>query len=608
MTMARSKSQLLNKEDVQEEYFTTKNEDLSTTEEDDSDDDPTFDILEKTRSSLSKLSLKKSQSQSRTSKFNDSANNKRKLDFEEVKTPELDEVDKKSFENVEKMIKVDQCKVYLRKHGLRLTGNKNVLIERIREHPGIVNGEGEQKYPALSFVLNCKGDACTGDVVMFEQNVYEMYNIASRSASGPPCGTRIVAGRIVKESYGAAKQQHTFTIEVLWSKGEKPIPPFHPLLIKGRNLYRLKTMRQKWTDELERSKVLLEKHSRGSFARSSRETRVQEKELKKIRKEQRFVRNTCITMHKENQHPHPIPLKPNSSQEQPVISQRQQKPVESTMQPNRILTGIKQQPSFMPQPSQIKPKPAESIMQPKRILTEISQQPKFMPQPSQIKPKPVESIMQPKRILTEISQQPKFMPQPSQIKPQMNSLVQKTYAPENIVKIQNTDVSWKWWGNINEVEKQANTVKDHQSYAQSWPSHVQAYPSGPVNKQALTNLNSPPRSPSRHPMQEQHCRFYARGWCYNGDNCKFLHEYRREQSFNSPPRSPLHLNHGKFNQCHNPNGYVRKQSSTSLNMPPRSPKRQQHCWQYAVGGRCSYGDNSQIPAYGCYDAYELSIL
>lgn len=38
------------------------------------------------------------------------------------------------------------------------------------------------------------------------------FNIAARSAGGPPCGKRIVAGRIVKESYGAAKQQHTFTV------------------------------------------------------------------------------------------------------------------------------------------------------------------------------------------------------------------------------------------------------------------------------------------------------------------------------------------------------------------------------------------------------------
>lgn len=29
---------------------------------------------------------------------------------------------------------------------------------------------------------------------------------------GSPLGRRTVAGRIVKESYGAAKQQHTFTV------------------------------------------------------------------------------------------------------------------------------------------------------------------------------------------------------------------------------------------------------------------------------------------------------------------------------------------------------------------------------------------------------------
>ncbi|GAU33021.1 hypothetical protein TSUD_358880, partial [Trifolium subterraneum] len=109
-------------------------------------------------------------------------------------------------------LKVDECKIYLKKNGLRLTGNKDTLIQRIKEHQEIINGGGEKKYPPHSFVLNCKGDACTGDVVLFEQNVYEMFNIASRSGGGPPCGKRTVAGRIVKESYGAAKQQHTFTV------------------------------------------------------------------------------------------------------------------------------------------------------------------------------------------------------------------------------------------------------------------------------------------------------------------------------------------------------------------------------------------------------------
>ncbi|PKI69625.1 hypothetical protein CRG98_009980 [Punica granatum] len=77
-----------------------------------------------------------------------------------------------------------------------------------------------------------------------EADIRNKFNLASRSANGPPIGKRIVAGRIIKESYGSAKQQQTFTIEVLWSKGEKPLPPLHPLFIKGRNLYRFNTMRQ----------------------------------------------------------------------------------------------------------------------------------------------------------------------------------------------------------------------------------------------------------------------------------------------------------------------------------------------------------------------------
>ncbi|KAL2336398.1 hypothetical protein Fmac_010844 [Flemingia macrophylla] len=243
----------------------------------DSDEDPDFDVLEETQTNFSKLLIKQKARAVEDKGFG-----------EEVVESTSFAPDGEKFEKVQKLIKaglveklkVDECKLYLRKNGLRLTGNKETLIQRIKEHLEILHG-GEEKYPPSSFVLNCKGDACTGDVVLFEQNVYEMFNIASRSASGPPCGKRIVAGRIVKESYGAAKQQHTFTIEVLWSKGEKPLPPLHPVLIKGRNLYRLKTMRQKWEDEAQRQKILMEKHSRGSFARADREARIQEKERRK---------------------------------------------------------------------------------------------------------------------------------------------------------------------------------------------------------------------------------------------------------------------------------------------------------------------------------------
>ncbi|KAK9281375.1 hypothetical protein L1049_004275 [Liquidambar formosana] len=240
-------------EEQEQEYTEIGESDTESYDSDDSQEDPTFDILQKAEAKFSKLSIKK-KSKARIAKDMDMSCGV-DIDEAEIVVPALDEEDEKSFEKVQKMIeeklKVDQCKVYLRKNGLRLTGNKDTLIQRIKDHQEILNGGGEKKYPVSSFVLNCKGDACTGDIVMFEQNVYEMFNIASRSASGPLGGTRMVAGRIVKESYGAAKQQHTFT---------------------------------RWEDEGERQKALMEKHSRGSVARSRRETRIEEKEMRKLLK------------------------------------------------------------------------------------------------------------------------------------------------------------------------------------------------------------------------------------------------------------------------------------------------------------------------------------
>lgn len=88
--------------------------------------------------------------------------------------------------------------------------------------------------------------------------------------SGNILGKRTIAGRITKESYGAAKQQHTFTVEVFWSKGIKKLAPLFPLLVKGRNLYKMRTYRQRWKDESERLVVLAEKHKRGAAAREVR--------------------------------------------------------------------------------------------------------------------------------------------------------------------------------------------------------------------------------------------------------------------------------------------------------------------------------------------------
>ncbi|CAD6205023.1 unnamed protein product [Miscanthus lutarioriparius] len=166
-------------------------------------------------------------------------------------------VDKLMQDGQLEKLKVYECKAYLWMHKLRLTGKKEVLLNRIREHIEVKN-DGEVKHPVPSFVLNCKGDACKGDVVMFEQNIYRREKGAPREVKGRLCGQRTNAGRIIKESYGAAKQQHTFN---------------------------------PWPDEEERNRVIQEKHERGFLARKSRAARIHEKETERLARLNRMKDN-----------------------------------------------------------------------------------------------------------------------------------------------------------------------------------------------------------------------------------------------------------------------------------------------------------------------------
>ncbi|KAK4416223.1 Zinc finger CCCH domain-containing protein 62 [Sesamum alatum] len=174
-------------------------------------------------------------------------------------------------------LKLVECKAYLRKHSLRVSGSKEECIERIKEHLRLKDGNGEAFYPRSSFTIDCTGDVCKGDVVLFNQKVYQNFDKMTRR--GSHSGRRTVAGRIVKESYGVARQQHTFTVEVLWSRGTKKLAPLYPLLVKGRNLYKLKTFRQRWKNEKGRLEVLAEKHKRGAAARTIRAMRKAKAEM-----------------------------------------------------------------------------------------------------------------------------------------------------------------------------------------------------------------------------------------------------------------------------------------------------------------------------------------
>lgn len=62
-----------------------------------------------------------------------------------------------------------------------------------------------------------------------------------------------------------------FQVEVLWSSGIRPLPLLRPLLVKGRNLYRMRPRRQLWADEAKRREELHKKHVRGDAARAIRD-------------------------------------------------------------------------------------------------------------------------------------------------------------------------------------------------------------------------------------------------------------------------------------------------------------------------------------------------
>lgn len=119
-------------------------------------------------------------------------------------------------------------------------------------------GDGEYK-------VNCTGDCVVGDEVRFDRATF------SGSYRKPKfSGFERVTGKIIRDSYGAEKQQHTFTIQLADGTTTR---------IKGRNLYANGVYRKQWADEDDRKSVLTEKHARGARARNARAQRIEERSV-----------------------------------------------------------------------------------------------------------------------------------------------------------------------------------------------------------------------------------------------------------------------------------------------------------------------------------------
>ncbi|GEM_PF-972890 len=114
------------------------------------------------------------------------------------------------------------------------------------------------------FNLDATGDVVQGDVIQFKEAVF-----TGTWKKPVYAGDRIITGRVVKESYGEDKQQHTFTLQLLDIQGTKSdeYMPGMEIRRKGRNVYKNGVRRQEWVDETLRDEVANEKHERGGKAR-----------------------------------------------------------------------------------------------------------------------------------------------------------------------------------------------------------------------------------------------------------------------------------------------------------------------------------------------------
>jgi hypothetical protein len=120
---------------------------------------------------------------------------------------------------------------------------------------------------SADFPYDATGDVVAGDTIRFTEACFE------GGRSPVYVGDRTNEAEVLRDSYGAEKQQHTFTLRILKSSGVEPLAGGAITRRKGRNIYRNTVQRQTWRDENARFIAATEKHGRGDVARYDRDER-----------------------------------------------------------------------------------------------------------------------------------------------------------------------------------------------------------------------------------------------------------------------------------------------------------------------------------------------
>ena len=89
------------------------------------------------------------------------------------------------------------------------------------------------------YTIDCTGDVCQGDVILFSETVF-----GGSHRSPVALGTRRIAATVIRDSYGAGKQQHTFTLVVAGSDGCHALRRGATIRRKGRNAWQQRAARR----------------------------------------------------------------------------------------------------------------------------------------------------------------------------------------------------------------------------------------------------------------------------------------------------------------------------------------------------------------------------